>query len=179
MQLLKIQFPNITGLCDPALLYNPDYKPKLKHGETIFVFNTTALTSTHFGTHWIVISDVLCNSNCWRIYDSGNTRLQGNENIQTFMKKLYSERNTDILTIEVPSVQVQPNGYDCGVFALAFVRTLVENVDPCVMHYKQTEMREHYNNSMRDGNLQISPFPFFPRKKCARSEFYEFLIKLK
>lgn len=174
-QILKKQYPHINGLCDPRLLYNTNYKPKISNGNTVFIFNTEKPSTTHYGSHWIVITNIKCNNDCWRIYDSAATNLKINENIKQFIKKI-SDTDKDLIQIEVPSVQLQYNGYDCGLFALAFIQSLAESIDPSTVHYNQAKMRENYNASIQKN--KILPFPIFPRKRLqAKSVNYSFQIQ--
>ena len=39
----------------------------------------------------------------------------------------------------------QQTNVDCGLYSLAFLISLCENLDPTLIKYDQSKMREHYN----------------------------------
>ena len=64
---------------------------------------------------------------------------------------------TPSLSIIGLNIQRQCNGWDCGVYAIAFATDLVNGKDPCLSRYLQEEMRRHLISCLEEGNM--SPFP--------------------
>ncbi|XP_078051957.1 uncharacterized protein LOC144478110 isoform X2 [Augochlora pura] len=63
------------------------------------------------------------------IYDSLNTKWLHNDQ-EVFLRKLYPFYTINKLSIQFPIVQQQPNGCDCGVFAVAFAISLLFGIRP-------------------------------------------------
>lgn len=61
------------------------------------------------------------------------------------------------MTYIIKSCQRQSNGYDCGVFAIAFAISLANGEDPTTRLYNQKKLRAHLVDCMASGIL--TPFP--------------------
>ena len=71
--------------------------------------------------HWV------CSYNDMKnifIYDSLNNK-KLHEHHKQFLKKLFPTYNFEKNPVQFPTVQYQPNGNDCGVFAIAFAISLL------------------------------------------------------
>ena len=110
--------------------------------------------------HWIVASNVDvrdggCYSDVVCIYDSGRpTHISGSlkKMICSFFKCTY-----DTLRFDVMNVQAQPNGYDCGVYAIACATELAYGYDPVVSVWKDEVMRNHLLECLESGKLTRFP----------------------
>ena len=54
-------------------------------------------------------------------------------------------------------VQQQPNGSDCGVFAIAFATSLIYTLTPHVPQFHVSQMRPHLSACLKAS--VITPFP--------------------
>ena len=54
-------------------------------------------------------------------------------------------------------VQQQTDASSCGLFSLAYARTLCEGKDPARNHYDHSKLRPHYLQCLQEG--RITPFP--------------------
>ena len=81
-------------------------------------------------SHWITVSNIGCEVGTVRVYDRAyafinlDTKLQ----ICSFVRPACRT-----LTLLMPNVQRQPNGYDCGLFAIATATELALGRDPILV----------------------------------------------
>ena len=61
------------------------------------------------------------------------------------------------LTIQVPDMQRQNGGNDCGLFAIAAATALCNGVDPASVIVEQSKMRTHLIKTFKDLHLQLFP----------------------
>ena len=66
------------------------------------------------------------------------------------------------LTVRIIAVQQQQNGTDCGVFALAYVTSLLHGQDPESVTYDTSKLRSHLLHCLHQGHM--SPFPLTATK---------------
>ena len=67
------------------------------------------------------------------------------------------------ISIDIPDVQKQQGGSDCGLFALAFTTSLCANNSPSEISYIQHQFRNHLVSCFQ--NRMMSPFPARKRKR--------------
>ena len=67
------------------------------------------------------------------------------------------EEGTESFKIVVPKVQRQNNYHDCGVFAIAFLVSLLHGVNPSDLTFDNGEMKKHLIKSLKGAFFQ--PFP--------------------
>ena len=53
--------------------------------------------------------------------------------------------------------QRQLNGYDCGVFAVAFAMSTIERQNPCNLTYNTRQIRNHLRNCLQLGEITLFP----------------------
>ncbi len=117
--ILREQFPIISGLCDPAaLMLSSDFVPTI-NDKAVFVINTDQKK----GSHWIVISNIHCENETWRVYNS-SCKISVRKATKILLKKIYPTKQS--IELDICNVQQQIGSNDCGFFALAFVTTLCE-----------------------------------------------------
>ena len=149
--LLKQQFPNVQGL-QPTTL-GPHQQFDIMRGEFVQILHTGA-------KHWICISNIYCNKeNTIKIYDSMYLE------INTFTKKqiagILHIESSDAIEIMVEPVTQQVNGFDCGVFAIAFAAALCYGQDPSKVDFQKCNIRNFLWNCFTNGHIDM--FPFVPR----------------
>lgn len=69
--------------------------------------------------------------------------------------------------IQYPSVQRQPNGIDCGLYAIAFATSLALKMNPSLHNYVPEMMRTHLRYMILSHDFL--PFPFTARSVQRRS----------
>ena len=119
------------------------------------------------GCHWITVSTIGAPADTVRIYDS-NLEKPTNTTLDCIAKYHKCENNN--LTYEVMQVQKQPNGFDCGPFAIAFATSLLSGADPSSMTYQNP--RNHLRECFRLGYITD-----FPSKLGRRTEAPKYTIK--
>ena len=102
------------------------------------------------GNHWITISNIGVGKGIVNIYDSlqMNPTAKTENLIAQFIKSDFSKL--------LQPVQKQKNGYDCGVFAIAFATSILNGDDPAALLYS-TGMRKHLLECLIA--KEITPFP--------------------
>lgn len=118
------------------------------------------------GSHWITVSNIDINndsvySDAVTIYDSGfpaNVAVITKKAICSIMKP-----KADMLRFDLANLQVQPNGSDCGLFAIASATELVHGCDPVLCHWDNEKMRQHLLCCLENG--YISRFPCTKRRR--------------
>ena len=110
-------------------------------------------------SHWVTVSNVNCDADTITIYDSLYPTIskQTCQHICHFWKSKGKEA-----TFKLANVQRQPNGSDCGVFALAFATELAHGCNPVFCRYSVPKMREHLLTCLESGKMQ--PFPQTKRR---------------
>ena len=61
------------------------------------------------------------------------------------------------MTYVVRGCQKQGNGFDCGVFAIAFATSLANGQDPSSLLYDPSKLRNHLRSCMDSGKLTEFP----------------------
>ena len=141
-KLIKEQFPFIGGLFS-TLLQEKCYN---LHDGSVQIIHCL---SRH---HWIAVSNVGCNKNSVNVYDSLFPDVDATT--CALIKNMFGG---DECEISMKKVQVQAGIKDCGVFAIAFITSIVNGEDPCDVFYKQENMRKHLFDCFE--KLIITPFP--------------------
>lgn len=101
--------------------------------------------------HWICM---YYNNKTIHIYDSLNARCLQNEH-KIFINRLFP--NNSDLKITFETVQSQNNTYDCGIFAIAFVVSILFNICPCSLSFDIFQMRPHLLKIFETRNIEMFP----------------------
>lgn len=80
------------------------------------------------------------------VYDSLNNKSYL-DSLKPLLKVMYP--NQSLIKIKTVKVVRQLGSNDCGLFALAYVKSLCENEDPALIKYNQVKMRKNYNHFIR------------------------------
>ena len=142
-KLLKETFTQNEGLQDPVL----GQKNQWPHPEGEFV------QCLHVnGNHWITISNIGNCEGVINIYDSMQQK-PSKETLNAIARFLRSDATE--IKVCVRPVQVQDNGTDCGIFAIAFASSLLHGQDPCKINY--LEPRKHLYQCLDTSNMTEFP----------------------
>ena len=114
------------------------------------------------GSHWICVSNVnAIELDTVMVYDSGCPS-HVPVTIQMAVCSILRPQS-DMMNFDIVNVQCQPNGSDCGLFAIAFATELVHDQDPALCHFDTTCLRQHLLNSFdRD---QLDRFPLLHTRR--------------
>ena len=144
--ILHDKFPLVEGLEDTVL--GPVGMFSVHTGEFVQIL--------HDGQcHWVAVSNIGCKKGEIDYFDS---LFSGT--IKHHVKKLIASlahEDGKALRVRVRSVQQQRNGFDCGVFAIAFVTSLLHGEDPTLARYDDSAMRPHLLACLKQKKL--TPFP--------------------
>lgn len=114
-------------------------KPVPKNQKHIQILHSCSNMTTNLDGHWVCS---YYDTKMIYIYDSLNLkRLHVHHRI--FLEKLYPYYAFHEQSIQFPNVQKQPNGNDCGVFAIAFAVSLLFDLRPDTITYDHKLMRLH------------------------------------
>ena len=112
--------------------------------EFIQILNST-------GQHWVTLTSIGCELGKVKIYDSSFRCVTGR--MKTIMLNIPSKH----IQIELPPFQKQPNGDDCGLFAIASAVCLAEGQDPSEVNWDVHQMRTHLLECLQKGCLEKFP----------------------
>ena len=152
MTLLQYQYPSISGLESSALAIQLDFR---RHSS--FFVQIINRSPRDMGTHWLVITNLGCQSNEVRIFDSAFDNIPYLE--EQVIAKLINTKENEL-------VMQQTNGNDCGLFAIANAITLCLGLNPCDLNYKVREMRGHLIKCLE--NKELKMFPVHGRRQLRK-----------
>ena len=145
--VLRKQFPHAKGLENTTL--GSIFNFSIQKGEFAQILNT----GSH---HWVLVSNAgYSNPSDVHLYDSlfsGKITLF----IQKQIASILHEEGSSF-KITVPKVQRQINYDDCGVFAIAFLVSLLHGLNPSDLTFDNAAMRQHLLASLKNGI--IPPLP--------------------
>lgn len=95
------------------------------------------------------------------IYDSLNSKLLYTHH-QIYLEKLYRFYFHERQQIRFPTVQLQPNNNDCGVFAIAFAVSFF-SLQPDKVMYNHLLMRQHLTTMFQFNKIEHFPRIIRPR----------------
>lgn len=108
--------------------------------------------------HWLTVSNLHCDNNTVKVYDSLNSRLEISNKFGCQLAALLNCSSQ--IKVEVVKVQQQEGYSDCGLFAVSFATSLCFDIPPATQNFVQKEMRSHLASCFQKGVLE--PFPVFP-----------------
>lgn len=113
--------------------------------------------------HWICI---YYSNYIIHVYDSLNQHSLNDDQIKYIRKLFPYSQNIEIV---FENVQFQINSYDCGVYAIAFVISIIFNLCPCTLNFSRTEMRKHLLKIFNDSSLSMFPLLNSPNTQYSNS----------
>jgi hypothetical protein len=119
----------------------------------------THLDGFHFnGNHWICVSNVFCDMGEVVVYDSLETINEKNvKKLKAPLKKMLPRCKS--LKVKINKTTIQNNGYDCGLFSLAFTTLICNGKNPSDYEIDRNKVRDHYNKCV--DNNEVESFPCF------------------
>ena len=151
--LLKNQSGNkIQGWMDTQCSKRKELFPAVPpYTQFIQILNTC-------NSHWFTLSNVdLARNSQYNdivlIYDSAfASRVRMSLDIQMAICSILRPQ-PDIINFDVVDVQNQPNGSDCGLFAIAFATELVHGNDPAGSFFDTLSLQQHLLEGLERGYL--------------------------
>ena len=111
------------------------------------------LQTGHF--HWVCASNIGSDPGVVNLYDSLQRGRGVSDDIRKQIECLVGEGY--LTKINAVKVQNQTNGFDCGVFAVAFATALACHIAPETVEFNIPKMREHLKDCFDDHSF--TPFP--------------------
>jgi hypothetical protein len=111
--------------------------------------------------HWVLVAMGFFEPDVVLVYDSLAGPKWSSQHIIGCMTSLLRTPEKE-MKYKVKACQRQGNGYDCGVFAIAFATSLAYGEDPSKLSYDTKQLRNHLRACMESNRL--TPFP---STKCA------------
>jgi hypothetical protein len=145
MQLLKRQFPDISGFSDPVMVASL----RCKFADKIFV--QVVYNGSH---HWITATNKHCPPGVVRVYDG--MHLTMNTDVKQQLATMCQTTHS-VLEIQSMNVARQIGSGDCGLLALAYATTLCLDLDPVNLVYCQDNLRKHFLQCVTDGRMTAFP----------------------
>ena len=110
----------------------------------------------HENNHWVTVSlPTERATSVVYLYDSLQKETL-NKNLVKQIARLRKSEDAELRAIS-KAVQQQGNGYDCGIFAIAFATDIAYNHKPEQRTYNQSVMRKHLLAQLE--NETMTPFP--------------------
>ncbi len=106
------------------------------------------------GNHWLTVSSIGCPYSSVKVYDSLYTHLPPStkEEICSLL-----ESTEPVIHVDFVNTQLQANGVDCGLFALAFCAALCEGQNPQELQFNCSAMRSHVLTCLEKGEMTTFP----------------------
>ena len=157
--LIKEKHPYIEGLENCVLAETHGFS--VPAGEFIQILNST-------GQHWVTLTSIGCEIGKVKIYDSSFRGVS--KRMKTIIQKLLHIPSKHI-QIELPSYQQQPNGDDCGLFAIASAVCLAEGQDPAEENWDVNLMRPHLLQCLKNACIKAFPTNKGPVSRLAYKSY--------
>ena len=160
--VLREQFPHARGLENTTL--GPIFNFSVQKGQFSQILNT----GSH---HWVLVSTVGCYTpSVVYLYDSlFSGRIAAL--VQKQIASIIYEEGTSFKVI-VPNVQHQNNSDDCGVYAIAFLVSLLHGLNPSNLTFDRKLIRQHLLKSLESGSFD-PPLSKVPKCRDGRPLFVQ------
>ena len=110
----------------------------------------------HENNHWVTISSPTESAtSVVYLYDSSQKECL-NKNLVKQIARLRKSEDAE-LPIFLTAMQQQGNGYDCGIFAIAFATDIVYNHKPEQRTFNQSVMRKHLLAQLENKTITLFP----------------------
>ena len=164
-EVLKRQFPAISGWQDTVI------------GQVAFESLPVDSVQIHHEPrrrHWVCSSSM---NESVQVFDSMFDTLSSSMQVQLSQCYRFAI-NVDVIDVQLPSVQRQTGGVDCGLFAIAFAYELASGNEHGIKNkiFNQQLMRDHLITCLE--NEHFNPFPSERTKKRQREDAKTFEIEL-
>jgi hypothetical protein len=157
MSFLKQHHPNIGGLFCSPLGASLNY-PKAQGDKWLQI--------VHDGSnHWVLVAKGFSQPEHVLVYDSMPRTPWDNAHVLSCMSSLLKTPKKEMSYL-VKNCQRQSNGFDCGVFAIAFATSLANGEDPATRLYDPKQLRTHLSECMTTGEMTLFPSYVSRRTRC-------------
>ena len=110
----------------------------------------------HVNNHWVTVSSLTERAtSVVYLYDSLQKETL-NKNVVKQIIRLRKSEDVELRTIS-KAVQQQGNGYDSGIFAIAFATNIAYNHKPEQRTYNQSVMRKHLLAQLENETMTLFP----------------------
>ena len=110
----------------------------------------------HVNNHWVTVSSLTERAtSVVYLYDSLQKETL-NKNLVKQIARLRKSEDAEPRAIS-KAVQQQGNGYDCGIFAIAFATDIAYNHKPEQRTYNQSVMRKHLLAQLENETMTLFP----------------------
>lgn len=147
-QLLKKHL-HLSGFQSPQ--YGRGYRFKTVSRHFVQILNVM------HGSHWIMVSNINCDSNHINVYDSAYAFINMDTKLQ-----ICSSVRPSCFNPANAKIQCQPNTFDCGVFSIATATELAFGRDPCLCYWDTTQMRSLLMKCLKQSRMEN-----YSQKKCS------------
>ena len=154
--MLKREFKNAAGLQDTLLGQKLRFKA-ISCEPLVQVLHDGKL-------HWMVVSTKGCDEGEVTLMDRAFT---GTVN-QTIKRQICNTLQwlKAAINVKIVAVQQQKNAIDCGIFAIAFVQSILLGYDVSLMSYDDAKMRSHMLICLLKNKLEQFPLSTTKIKRC-------------
>lgn len=160
--LISKQFPEKGGFQDTLLGLNLMFKKRHSFVQILYLQKLK---------HWVTVTNFGAPRDTVFLYDSMAQAIP--EELVLQLANITSLSGNH-MNVHVKAAQLQGNGYDCGVFAIANAFTIASGSDPCLVNFEQSEMRTHLVRCIANGEIIHFPSSDLPVRRVTpkRSCFF-------
>ena len=150
-QVLARQFPTMDGLQSCTYAEKPCFRPVTDY--FVQIVNTHPRTG---GQHWVTISTYTDpTSPAVKLYDSFPSSRLASSVEDSIASVLHSPHES--LYVYFMNADIQINGNDCGLYAIANATEICHGFDPVNVSFDQTRLRSHLRRCLETGVLSRFP----------------------
>ena len=159
MQYISAQFPHIGGLYCTTLGASLEFPTPMEACLLQIIHDPVA-------EHWLVAAKGFFDSDDddLLVYDSLEFTPQSRRHTVKCLRNLSPSSKT----VTAKLCQKQEDGFNCGVFAIAFAIAIANNIEPSTLVFDIKKMRAHLTQCFI--NRTLTPFPTTSNSKSTRSK---------
>lgn len=122
----------------------------IKENQSNSKFVQILFSGSNDAGHWTA---VYYDGSFLHVYDSLGWKLNMDHKI--FLKRIFPDFEELIVIYE--KVQKQQKKFNCGLFAIANIISIIFGICPCLVEYKESQMRNHYLDMIESKKLTTFP----------------------
>ena len=158
--LLQAQFPSQQGLQDTLSLEQcGTYTAGIENFVQIVYIN---------GNHWVCVANKFSPKGTIDVYDCAPSLSKNSMTLRKQLAVILKCQSSSFVVRHV-EVQRQTGCADCGLFSIAFAYSLCCGLDPHAMHFKQLQMRPHYECCIDAEKITMFPTSLRNRRQAAKA----------
>jgi len=152
LEFFQKNYPHVN------IIYNFRMAKEIREKQLSFSLQNTenVIYIQHTKNHWITVTNINCqisknNKNIF-VYDSLNdpSYLTG---LGSIFELMFRDSFVEVNQVELPFFQ--KGGFDCGLFSLAYVFLLCQNIEPSFVLINQSNLRKSYNHFISKGKYEL------------------------